>query len=274
MNRKVDGERDFTLLKRKIFHDTSLDCHQFKDNYLKRRIGVRMRARGMENHWEYMRLLSKDPTEYDNFLKDITINVTQFFRDPQVFQLIEEEIMPLIILNKVEKNRRVIRIWSAGCASGEEPYSLAIIMRELLGEEFDNFILTIQGTDIDQGSLVTARDGKYLPDQVENVKLEYLNRYFQFDGDLYIISEDIKDMVRFRNNDLFSGRKGANFDLVLCRNVLIYFTRDMQKALFKQFYNSLNMHGYLVIGKTETLVGEVTEKFEVINTRERIYKKR
>ncbi len=136
-------ERDFFLLKRRIFNDTSLDCHQYKDNYLKRRIGVRMRTRGLETHGEYLRFLASDPTEYDDLLKDITINVTQFFRDPEAFELIFEEILPFLIYNKVKSNRRVIRLWSAGCASGEEAYSLAILMNDLLGEEFDNFLVNI-----------------------------------------------------------------------------------------------------------------------------------
>lgn len=274
MKRRAQDDINFMLLKRKIFKDTSLDCHQFKDNYLKRRIGVRMRARCLENHSEYLHLLKKDPSEYDHLLNDITINVTRFFRDPEVFKLLEEEIIPLLIYNKVKKNRKIIRFWSAGCASGEEAYSLAIILRDLLGEEMDNFIASIHGTDIDDTSLNMAREGRYLPIQVENVKTEYLAKYLIDNGEMYQVSQEIKEMVKFRNQDLFSDKKGAHFDLISCRNVLIYFTKEMQKTLILQFYNALNDNGYLILGKTETLMGEASRKFKVIDTRERIYQKR
>lgn len=266
-------DKNFPLLKKKIFYNTSLDCHQYKDNYLKRRISVRMNAKKVPTYFEYMRILASDPSEYDALLKDLTINVTQFFRDTEVFHLLEEEFLPLLIYHKVKSQRRVIRIWSAGCASGEEPYSLAIIMHDLLGDEIDSFIVTILGTDIDNGSLKAAKKGEYLPRQIENVRLGYLNSYFQFDGEMHHLSDEIKDMVRFKKLDLFSEVKGGNFDLILCRNVLIYFTKDMQKKLIDNFYDSLNWGGYLVLGKTETLIGNPQHQYDSINARERIYQK-
>jgi chemotaxis protein methyltransferase CheR len=271
----LQGKDDinFPLLKKKIQNDTSLDCHQYKDNYLKRRIAVRMNAKKVPTYFDYMHLLSSDPDEYDELIKDLTINVTQFFRDPEVFHLLEEEFLPLIIYHKVKSRKRAIRIWSAGCASGEEPYSLAIIMHDLLGAEIDNFIITIMGTDIDEGSLKAAKIGEYLPRQIENVRLGYLNSYFQFDGEMYHLSDEIREMVRFKKLDLFSEVRGGSFDLILCRNVIIYFTKDMQKKLLDNFYNSLNWDGYLVLGKTETLIGSPQHKYDTINARERIYQK-
>jgi chemotaxis protein methyltransferase CheR len=267
------NDKDFPILKRKIFSDTSLDLNQYKDNYLKRRIAVRMHVKKIPTYREYIHLLTKDPEEYGELLSDLTINVTQFFRDPEVFHILEEEFLPLLIYHKVKSRRRVIRIWSAGCASGEEPYSLAIIMHDLLGSEIDNFIVTILGTDIDSESLASAKEGVYLPRQIENVRLGYLNSYFSFDDDMHHLSEEIKDMVRFKKLDLFSEIKGGNFDLILCRNVIIYFTKEMQFKLFENFYESLNWGGYLVLGKTETLLGDTQRRFEAVNTRERIYQK-
>lgn len=272
-DQKAKDDNNFPLLKKKIVYDTSLDCHQYKDNYLKRRIAVRMNAKKVPTYFEYMQLLSSDPGEYDALLRDLTINVTQFFRDPEVFHILEEEFIPFLIYNKVKQGKRVIRIWSAGCASGEEPYSLAIIMHDLLGSEMDNFIVTILGTDIDEASLMSAKKGEYLPRQVEKVRLGYLNCYFQFDGEMFRLSDEIKDMVRFKKLDLFSEVRGGNYDLILCRNVLIYFTKDMQKKLIDNFYDSLNWGGYLVLGKTETLIGNPDHKFQILNNRERIYQK-
>lgn len=270
---EVKDDINLSRLKKKIFYDTTLDCHQYKDNYIKRRIAVRMNARKVPTYLDYMRLLTSDPDEYDALLKDLTINVTHFFRDPEVFHILEEEFLPLLIYHKVQSRKRVIRIWSAACASGEEPYSIAIIMHDLLGAEIDNFIVTILGTDIDEPSLRSAKIGEYLPSQIENVRLGYLNSYFQFDSDMYLLSDQIKEMVRFKKLDLFSEVRGGNFDLILCRNVLIYFTKEMQKRLIDNFYDSLNWGGYLVLGKTETLMGSPQHKYDTVNTRERIYQK-
>ncbi len=268
-----EGERAFKLLKDRIFKNTKLDCHQYKTKYLKRRISVRMRAHDCRSYTEYHRLLRKNPSEYRELLENLTINVTHFFRDPTVFALLADEVLPLIIYHKVKANRRVIRLWSAGCASGEEPYSLALIIRDLLGEEFEHFIVTVVATDIDETSLARARRGNYQPAQLANVPPELLDRYFLFDGTDYHVNEEIKDLVRFRVRDLFRHRTGAHFDLIVCRNVIIYFSKKMQERLFRQFFQALNAGGYLVIGKTETLVGAGKQQFLIHNGRERIYRK-
>jgi chemotaxis protein methyltransferase CheR len=266
-------EKQFQMLKRKIFNDTSLDLHQYKNNYLRRRIDVRMRARSAKSYYEYYRLLTVDPSEYDNLLKDLTINVTHFYRDPEVYRIIEDEVLPLMIYNNVKKQRRNIRVLSVGCSSGEEVYSMAILLHELLGEEFNNFHVSINGIDIDDTSLNIAKQGKYPQQQIENIKDEYLDRYFSFDGEMYQISEEIRGMVKFKNLDIFKGKLGAHYNVIICRNVMIYFTKEMQDKLFMQFYDALINGGYLIIGKTETLVGDAKDKFIITNSRERIYQK-
>jgi len=266
-------DRDLRLLRQEIFKDTSLDFQQYKESYVKRRIGIRMRARGTSTYSDYLHLLRSEPLEYEDLLRDITINVTHFFRDPETFQIIQEEILPLLIYEKVKNNRRVIRLWCAGCSSGEEAYSYAILLKDLLGEEFNNFIVSVHGTDIDNKSLAVAKKGRYLPRQIENVKPAFLKRFFTFDGEMYEVSDEIKDMVHFKKQDLFSGEKSKHYDLISCRNVLIYFSKEMQSKLFSEFYRSLNEWGYLVIGKTETLIGEARDRFPAINSRERIFQK-
>jgi chemotaxis protein methyltransferase CheR len=263
----------FPLIKRKILRDTSLDLHQYKDKYIKRRIAVRMHATKASTYREYMHLLSSEPTEYDNLLKELTINVTHFFRDPEVFRILEEEYLPLLIFDKVQSDKRTVRIWSAGCASGEEPYSLAIIMHDLFGEDLMDFKVSIIATDIDEESLKTAKKGIYPHEQVKKTRLDYLNRYFRYDDKMYQISEEIKEMVIFKKRDLFIDPKKGNFDIIMCRNVLIYFTKEMQRKLFENFYRSLNWGGYLILGKTEALTGEIQGKLHAVNLRERIYQK-
>jgi chemotaxis protein methyltransferase CheR len=270
---RVCTDRDFVTLKQKIFRFTSLDLGQYKDTYLQRRIGVRMRCCGSKTYSDYSNFLDSNPTEYDQLLDDLTINVTQFFRDSIVFRAMEEEVLPLLIYEKVKHGKNDITIWSAGCSSGEEPYSIAIMLRELLGEEMNNFNVKIIGSDIDDFSLEAASVGKYLPRQLTNVKKEYLERYFTLDGEMYQISPDIMGMVDFRKIDLIASKPPARFDCIFCRNVVIYFTRDMQEHLYMKFFNSLNHGGYFVMGNTETLVGEASHLLSTFKSRERIYQK-
>ena len=270
---RVCIDKDFISLKKKIFRCTALDLGQYKDTYLQRRIGVRMRCSGSQAYSDYSNFLDSNPTEYEHLLDDLTINVTQFFRDPIVFKAMEEEVLPLLIYKKVKQGKNDITVWSAGCSSGEEPYSIAIMLRELLGEEFNNFNVNIIGSDIDDPSLEAASVGKYLPRQLTNMKKEYLERYFTLEGEMYQISQDIMEMVDFRKIDLIASRPPTRFDCIFCRNVVIYFTRDMQEHLYMKFFDSLNQGGYFVMGNTETLVGEAAQLLTTFKSRERIYQK-
>ena len=269
----IHAEQGFRELKQLIVQNLSLDCHQYKDGYLKRRLAVRMRAREVGDYRAYADLLRSDPLEYDELLDDLTINVTHFFRDEAVFRALENEVLPLLIYNKVMRGESSIRIWSAGCSSGEEPYSMAILLKELLGEEFDKFSVTIVASDIDEGVLEIAKGGQYSSRQVAHVPPQYLARHFTLNDDMYKISPSIMDMVRFRNIDLFTATAGSHFDMILCRNVVIYFTREMQEKLYIKFHRSLRPGGYLVMGNTETLAGEAATLFVPTHSRERIYQK-
>jgi len=270
---RVCTDKDFVALKKQIFRSTSLDLGQYKDTYLQRRIGVRMRVCGSKAYSDYIHYLNSNPTEYDQLIDDLTINVTQFFRDQIVFKAMEEDVLPLLIYEKVKQGNNDITVWSAGCSSGEEPYSIAIMIRELLGEELGHFNVTIIGSDIDDFSLEAASVGKYLPRQVTNIKKEYLERYFTQVGEMYQISQDIMDMVDFRKIDLIAAKPPAKFDCIFCRNVVIYFTREMQEHLYMKFFESLNSGGYFVMGNTETLVGEASNLLTTFKSRERIYQK-
>jgi chemotaxis protein methyltransferase CheR len=271
----LDGEgwETLPLLKRRIATETGLDCTQFKEKYLKRRIAVRMRAWGVEDCAAYSRILSTEVSEREMLLKDITINVTNFFRDPTLFSVFEKDVLPGIIHQKTKQKRRSVRLWSAGCASGEEPYSLGILLHSFLGKKLPNFVVSVLGTDIDAFSLNAARKGEYNPVEVESIPPKYLRRYFTSDGVKYSIKNDIRSLVRFKHLDLFSDSNMPHFDAIFCRNVIIYFSREMQNKLFSQFHKSLGSGGYLVLGKTEMLTGNAKDLFGVVNARERIYQK-
>lgn len=264
---------EFSILLKYINDHRGLDCKQYKTNYLKRRIGVRMRARATPRYVDYLQLLKRDPDEYRQLLNDLTINVTEFFRDPDVYVAIRDQLLPEILEYKRGKRSNTIRIWSAGCATGEEPYSLAMLAYECFSrqKEKDYWIARITATDLDDNSLQAARLGRYpvinvLPgDQPE--------RYFEREGEGWRVRNDILHMVKFYKADLMSRPTHRFMDMVVCRNVLIYFEKEMQKKLLLSFHQSLRRDGFLVLGKSEAIVGTVGTQFEPYLRRERIYRK-
>lgn len=262
----------FLALQKKILKETGLDLSQYRDKCLKRRIDVRLRATGAHSYLDYMAILKKDPAEYDRFLDALTINVTNFFRDSDTYGVIEGTIIPELISAKKRKGERIIRIWSAGCASGEEPYSIAILFRKRLGERIGDYLVSICATDIDGKVIKKAERGEYEPGDVSEVDEKILRRYF--DHNLkFSLKEEIKKMVKFRRHNLIADRPPGHLDMIVCRNLLIYFSREQQAELFDKFYEALNRGGYLVLGKTESLAGKSEGLFQPVSIRERIYKK-
>jgi len=149
----LNNELAFNTLKKRIWDRTGVDCSNYKDNYLKRRIEVRMKARGFgTSYGEYSRFLEKNPEEYKSLLDDITINVTEFFRDSETFDAFRNEVLPQLLFEKRKRKSKIVRIWSAGCSIGEEPYTIGIILHEKLGPALNNHLISIHATDIDGGS--------------------------------------------------------------------------------------------------------------------------
>lgn len=264
---------DFELLKDIIQRERGFNCKNYKDTTLKRRISVRMNVNKINSYKDYIRLLINNRGEYDKLIDVLTINFTEFFRDKEAYEVIREEILPELIERKRREGKKVITIWSAGCAAGEEPYSIAITIRELLGDGLKDFIVSINATDIDDKSLEDARRGIYEKDVIKNVSPELLEKYFDKVCDYYRIKDNVRSMVNFDKNDLITGKPLRYQDAIFCRNVFIYFSRDTQKELFDMFYDSLNKKGYLIIGKTETMHESMNKKFELVSLSERIFRK-
>ncbi|MBI4743706.1 MAG: protein-glutamate O-methyltransferase CheR [Actinobacteria bacterium] len=209
------------------------------------------------------------------FLKkeDLTA-VTEFFRDAGVFSLLEEKIIPDLIISKQSKKQRFIRVWSAGCAAGEESYSIAMIFAEVLGNKLDDFFISIYGTDIDRESLIVAKTGEYDIKKIKNVPEKYIKKYFiRSNNDKLVISLKIRNLCKFKFLDLFKDKPLLKNDVVLCRNVVIYFTREQRDKLFDKIYSSLNSNGYFIVGKSEVLTGGIFKKFKVVDSKERVYSK-
>lgn len=268
----MNEERGFTLLKKEILRK-GFDCSHYRDRYLRRRIRIRMERNKVMNPDAYRLILKNDPAEYNQLMDCLAINVTQFFRDPTTYEVIKSQIIPQILENKKRLNSRVIRIWSAGCATGEEPYSLVMVIKELLGARMDDYHVSIYATDLDQGALSRAETGIYEESHFSTMKATLQRKYFTPYQGKYELSERIKEMVKFKQMNLISAEPILNVDLLLCRNLLIYIDENSQLIIFDKFYQSLNRGGYLVLGKAETLPGDFLNRFKIIDRDERIYEK-
>ncbi len=266
---------DLRVLIAKVHKRTGIDLGQYKDSYIARRLSTRMKVLGANTYRKYSEMLDTAPDEYDKVVDAFTINVSEFFRDKETFRMIREKVIPAIIDEKKGSGRRNIRIWSAGCACGEEVYSISMILNDLLGKDYSQFTLRLYATDIDDACMQRAKDGVYDPVSLKNADKAYLERFTLPGPEGKIaVRDDIKRNVTFRHFNLIDDSAfGGYFDLILCRNVMIYFSDQQKSRLFGTFYNALNPGGYLVIGKTETLTGDARSSFVAVNGIERIYRK-
>jgi chemotaxis protein methyltransferase CheR len=263
-------EEGLARLMRKIEGERGFNCQFYKEKCLRRRLAVRMRARGRHTFAEYSALLDADPAEYEHLLDTLTINVTKFFRNPETWAAIEEQVVPELFAQPGP-----IRVWSAGAASGEEAYSVSIVLREWAERharlrEVDR--VQIVGTDIDRRSLEAARAGEYPETSFTDTDPEVLARWFGR-GPPFRLRPEARPGVSFEQRDLISGPPLRGQSLILCRNVVIYFDREIQERLFRVFHDALAPGGFLVMGKVETLIGEARMLFRAVNNRERIFRK-
>jgi len=266
----MDDIKEFSRLKEKIHKERGLDVNQYKENYLKRRLAVRMRALGLRLYGEYLKVLEKDSGEMAVLLDKLTINVTQFFRDPEVFIVFENDILPQMLSSGMKK----ISVWSAGCSSGEEPYSIAISIEETAEKlGIKGFDYEIHATDIDEAIIYKAIEGKYEGHTLDNVAASRRNKYFIKDGGFYRIKDSIKKKVKFIRANLMKPYLKEQFDFVFCRNVITYFSRELQKNVLLYFHEALKKGGIFFMGKTETMLLEYRDKFKCINIKERIFTK-
>lgn len=268
----ADPAGDFFALTRKISLDRGFGCASYKDRCLRRRIAVRMRARGVHTYEAYVRVLDEDAAEYDRLLDALTINVTKLFRNWDVYASIAANVVPALF----DSERSRIRVWSAGCSSGDEPFSLAILFHRhaaTTGTLPQLGRIEIVGTDIDRKCLEAAERGEFEEGDFSDTPDELRRRYFSRVRP-FTLARSVRDLVRFESRDLIRETPPpGRHDLIVCRNVLIYFDRETQERLFELFYESLAPHGYLVLGKVETLLGRSRSRFAPVDARERIFRR-
>ncbi|MBP5083574.1 MAG: protein-glutamate O-methyltransferase CheR [Methanomicrobium sp.] len=266
----VESDADFQALTRTIQKILGFQCGSYKEDYIKRRVLSRMRITGKSDFKDYNAYLLSNTDEQEHLRNALTVNVTKFYRDKEVFDVVKNEIIPSII---AEKGR--MRIWSAGCSTGEEPYTLALIISDALRLRTD-VPVTIFASDIDREVLKKAREGIYDKRSLENLTETQISRHFNhLENGKYQVKDHLKSMIRFSQHDLLGGRAVTNFlDMVLCRNVTIYFTEKQKDDLARMFHPALVPDGYYIMGKTEFMGREVEDLYTPYNALQKIYRKK
>ncbi|HWJ21632.1 MAG TPA: protein-glutamate O-methyltransferase CheR [Gemmatimonadaceae bacterium] len=268
-----EDEAGFIALTAKISRERGFGCASYKEKCLRRRIAVRMRAAGTHTFEAYSRVLDGDPHEYDKLLDALTINVTKLFRNWETYDAVSRLVVPGLWKLPTEQ----IRVWSAGCSSGEEPYSIAALFvrhAESVGQLARvQHRVRVLGSDIDRGSLDAARRATYPEGAFADTPRALRDRFFTPGYPATVVPE-VRSLVTLERRDLLAeAPPPGGHHLVTCRNVVIYFDRATQEALFERFHEALVPGGFLVLGKVETLLGRTRSLFASVDARERIFQK-
>lgn len=270
---KIDPESNtlftnlYTNMLSKLYDLKGVDFTAYKPSTIQRRIERRMAALKLINLTDYHNYLSHNSEEAEALFKDILIGVTSFFRDKEAFDALEKNIEELLS----HKEDNAIRIWAPGSSTGEEAYSIAIMLSIILGEKISKYKIQIFATDIDEDALAFARKGTYPESALIEVDKKIRNRYFLAKSEHYEVVKPIREMVIFSRHDIIKDPPFLRLDAVICRNLLIYFSQDLQKKLFPTFHYSINDHGLLFLGKSES-VGHFSNYFKTIDKKWKIYK--
>ena len=262
-----DTINEIFLLVRKR---TEVDFTQYKLNTVQRRLERRMAANRIEGVEAYLEFVRRQPAELDLLCKDILISVTSFFRDSKAFEDIKETLGELLATKRPGDS---IRIWVPACATGEEAYTFAMMLTDLLGDTVRSFKIQVFATDIDLDAMRHARKGAYSATTVEGLDRAYVSKYFDAMGQNYQIKKPIREMVVFARQDLIKDPPFVKVDIISCRNVLIYFNADLQERIFQVFHYALNPEGHLFLGKSES-VGHCSDLFRSIKVTSKIFQKR
>ena len=238
----MEGYEEF---KNKIYKKTGIDLSSYKQRQMKRRIESLIKRNNYDSYEKYFDALLKDKELYNEFINYLTINVSEFYRNPNHWSVLEKEIFPILF-----KNNSKLKFWSSACSTGEEPYSLVMLLTKFLPLEKINVL----ATDIDKNAIKKAKDGLYTPKSLENLPKEFIKKYFTLEDDLFKISDDIKKRVSFKHLNLLEDSYPKDCDLIICRNVMIYFTEETKNQMYRKFHSSLKHNGILFVGGTEQII--------------------
>lgn len=244
---------DFEAFKRKVRAAHGIDLNAYKRQQMERRLRANMSRCGAANFQQYYSAMQKDEALLNEFLDRITINVSELFRNPEQFETLRTKVLPQLLARNKD-----LSVWSAGCSYGAEPYTLAVLLDELAPEGRHRIL----ATDIDDRMLKRAREGVFQEAEMRSVSRPRLFRYFNRTTDGYAAKDLLKQKITFRKHNLLEDRFESGFHLILCRNVVIYFTDETKSALYERFCKSLQPGGWLFIGGTERIADHARLGFE------------
>ncbi|MGO0121719.1 CheR family methyltransferase [Desulfothermobacter acidiphilus] len=244
---------DFYAFREKVKEHLGFDLSSYKENQLRRRLEAYMARLGVASYEAYLQRLQSDPACLRDLVAYLTISVTEFFRDPHLFRWLEEKALPELL-----REQFLLKIWSAACANGAEPYSLVILLEEITPGRRHR----VEATDVNPRILALAREGVFTADLLRNVGPQRLARFFTPLDGRYVFRPEYRARVLFRVHDLLRDPYGQNYDLILCRNVLIYFTKEAQDRVLAGFQRALRPGGYLFLGGSETILNYREVGFE------------
>ncbi|MDF2569591.1 MAG: cheR 2 [Sporomusa sp.] len=238
-------DKDWELFKQKLHSKSGINLNDYKPAQMQRRIGNMMSRHGASGYLDFFGKLEANPKLYKDFIDFLTINVTEFFRTPEKFDELEKRVIPDLL-----KQSSKLNIWSAGCSIGAEPYSLAIMLNEITPQARHR----IFATDLDVEMLAKAKQGSYSTNELKNIPPARLNKYFKQANGIATIGDDMKARVDFQRHNLLVDKFETGFDLILCRNVVIYFTEEAKDGLYRRFFTALKPGGVLFVGGTEAIL--------------------
>jgi len=271
------GEDDeaYDLIRRHLLRSRGFDISGYSRAFLDRSIRKRVGRTDSRGTVEYVGLLGRSDEEVNELISCLSVNVTDFFRDPDAFDALSALVLRPLIARKTELGWSALRIWSAGCATGQETYSLAMCVLEEMrkSEAKKDLVVRIIGTDLSKAALDFARSGVYGQNGVKGIPRRLLSEYFEICKAGYEASNALKRIIRFGSGNLLDRPTGKFFDLIVCRNVVIYFSRPMHDKVIDNFHQALRPGGFLMLGRTETLMGSRRQLFEGIDHENRIFRK-
>ena len=261
---------DLRQLVSHLAEERNLDLRGYKSSTLERRLRHRMFQVKIGSFDAYARYIAEHPEEINALLNTVLINVTKFFRDPQAWDYLRATVLPQ--MTSAMKTGDTFRVWSAGCASGEEAYSLAILLAERFGSDLRRYDVKVYGTDIDEDALTIARRGEYSAEKLEQVPPDLREKYFTVSGERYRVQREVRRMAIFGRSNLAADAPISHVHLLLCRNVLIYFDSDLQRRILKRLHYALEPSGILMLGKAETQLAQ-SQLFEVMHPKWRVFRR-
>ncbi len=238
---------NYEEFKKAVYQLIKLDLSSYKERQMKRRIDALITKNNVKSYTEYVNLIKRDKEKLDEFVNYLTINVSEFYRNPDQWKVLEQDIFPELI----KKNGRTLKVWSAACSTGEEPYSLVMCLSKLM--PLNN--IKILATDIDKQVIEKAKLGLYNEKYVKALPQEFINKYFTKINDKTLqISNEIKSRVEFKQHDLLKDPYPKDCDIIICRNVMIYFTEEAKRKIYERFNDALKDDCYLFVGSTEQII--------------------